>query len=170
MANLELDLWFRYFNETGISLISLFLGKKRARLVIIDKEIKDIREKLLPFKATPEYYSLSTNLKTHLEKEEKEQRVKKQKKYTRDASDYKNHQVFSWQSKDSVLGTDDIHNSTMEVSAPPTDNFRLHPSLSTQFPGTASRSGTNRKPCQGQVMWLCCYHPTSGVSAPTTGG
>lgn len=117
-GDLELDAWFRYFNEAGISFITFLLGKKRARLTTIDKDIKEIRDKLLPFKATPEYMSLSTNLKIHLEKEEREQKVKKQKKYTRDTNDYKTHQVFSWQSKDSVLGTQDTYENTVEASIP----------------------------------------------------
>lgn len=73
--------------------------KKLERLSNIDIEIKELRDKLLPHKSTSEYNSLSTNLKSHLEKEEKDQRTKKQKKYTRDVNDYKSNLVFNWQKK-----------------------------------------------------------------------
>lgn len=46
---------------------------------MIDKEIRDLKEKLTPSIGTPEYVSLSTNLRNHLEKEERDQRTKKQK-------------------------------------------------------------------------------------------
>lgn len=46
---------------------------------LLDKEIKDIKEKLLPSKSTPEYNTLSLNLKSHLEKRSanKKQRSKR---------------------------------------------------------------------------------------------
>lgn len=75
------------------------------KLSIIDKEIKDLKEKLGLFKRSLEYTSLSTSLKHHLEKEEKDQKNKKQKKYNCDITDYKTNLVFGWQKKDWFIST-----------------------------------------------------------------
>lgn len=83
-GDLELDSWFQYFNEGGCSILNFLIDKKKLRTSNIDKEIKD---KLSPYKSTSEYITLSTNLKKHLEKEERKQKLKKQKKYTRDVND-----------------------------------------------------------------------------------
>lgn len=74
----ETEACFRYFNEASISLLCFLVDKKRNRLPKIDREIKELRDLLLPHKFSPEYSSLSANLKNHLEKEEREQRTKKQ--------------------------------------------------------------------------------------------
>lgn len=92
------------------------MERKRARLAILDKEIKEIREKRVPSINTPEYVTLSSGLKNLLEKEEKEQRNKKQKKYNRDVADYKTQTVFNWQKKISSIPTN--AHSDMEISAP----------------------------------------------------
>lgn len=132
----DTESWFHYFNEAGISLLGFLIDRKRTRRTIIDKEIKEIREKLLPHKSSMEYNNLSTNLKNHLEKEEREQKTKKQKKYSRDLSDYKNGNVFSWQTNDQIKSTYDSECPPMEVGGlseprppltpvpPPTSNSR----------------------------------------------
>lgn len=98
-GELDVDLWYKYFNESGLKLISFLVERKQVRLSLLDKEIREIRDKLTPSSGNPEYISLSTGLKTHLEKEEKDQRSKKQKKYNRDVSDYATQLVFNWQKK-----------------------------------------------------------------------
>lgn len=121
-GDVELEPWFRYFNEVGISLLGFLTEKNCLRMSVIDKEIqeiRDIRDKLLPHKSTTEYNSLSTNLKNHLEKEEREQKFKKQKKYTRDVNDYKNLCVFSWQNKDNTPINSDIEQLQMETLGQP---------------------------------------------------
>lgn len=75
----DLESWFKYFNETGLKLLQFLVDRKSVKLSLIDSEIKDLRDKLTPHKGTAEYISLSTNLKSILEREEKEQRDKKQK-------------------------------------------------------------------------------------------
>ena len=62
-------------------MIAFLIERKQARLSLLDKEIREIRDKLVPSITNPEYTTLSTGLKIHLEKEEKDQRNKKQKKY-----------------------------------------------------------------------------------------
>lgn len=96
---LDLESWYKYFNEVGIKLLGYLVEKKRIRLSLIDTEIKDLRDKLIPFKTSAEYIALSNNLRNVLEKEEKDQRNKKQKKYNRDYTDYTTHSVFNWQKK-----------------------------------------------------------------------
>lgn len=76
----ETEAWFHYFNEAGISLLGFLVDKKRDRLSKINREIKELRDQLLPHKSSPEYISPSANLKNQLEKEEREQRMKKQKR------------------------------------------------------------------------------------------
>lgn len=111
----EVETWFRYFNEAGISLL---VDRKRNRLLSIDKEIKEIKDKLLPHKSTPEYLSLSANLNSHLEKEVKDQPTKKQKKYACDANDYRNNLVFNWQKKDGGPPADTSGSAEMDISPP----------------------------------------------------
>lgn len=95
----DLESWFKYFNETGLKLLQFLVDRKSVKLSLIDSEIKDLRDKLTPHKGTAEYISLSTNLKSILEREEKEQRNKKQKKYNRDFTDYTSNLVYGWQKK-----------------------------------------------------------------------
>lgn len=89
---------------------------------IIDKEIKDLKEKLTPHKTTSECISLSTSLRNHLEKEEKDQSNKKQKKYNRGTVDYKTNLVFNWQKKISSSLPSENDVSEMEVTNPVIQN------------------------------------------------
>lgn len=95
----DLESWFKYFNEAGTKFPYLVITKKRNRLSAFDREIKDLKDKLIPLKNLAQYSSLLSNLQNHLEKEEKDQRNKKQKKYSRDVGDYKSGVVFNWQKK-----------------------------------------------------------------------
>lgn len=126
----EVETWFHYFNEAGINLLGFLIDRKRNRLTLIDREIKElqeIKEKLLPHKSTPEYLSLSANLKSHLEKKEKDQRIKKQKKYTRDTSDYKNNLVFNWQKMEGGTPTETSGSVEMDASPPLDPSNRMVP-------------------------------------------
>lgn len=38
----EIEQWFRYFSEAGISFLHFLTEEKRVRLTVIDKEIKDL--------------------------------------------------------------------------------------------------------------------------------
>lgn len=93
--------------------------RKKSRMTILDREIKEIKEKLSPQKSTSEYITMSTNLKNHLKKEEREQKIKKQKKYARDVNDYKTNCVYSWQRKDTIEENMDHTHVQMDVSQPP---------------------------------------------------
>lgn len=75
----DLESWFKYFNKTGLKLLQFLVDKKKIKLSLIDTEIKELRDKLIPYRTSAEYIALSTNLKSILEKEEKDQRIKKQK-------------------------------------------------------------------------------------------
>lgn len=76
----DLDSWFKYFNDAVISFLNVLISKKNSRLLTLDREIKELKDKLLMYKNSQEYSSLSSNLLNHLEKEDKEQKYKKQKK------------------------------------------------------------------------------------------
>ena len=121
----DFDSWFQFFNSKGISLLKFLIEKKKTRMTALDREIKEIKEKLLSSKSTTEYITLSTNLRNHLEKEEKDQKNKKQKKYTRDFADYKAGSVFSWQAKISADSNVNASNLEMEVSQPSTSEAKV---------------------------------------------
>lgn len=96
-GDLDLDSWYRYFNEAGINFLGFLISRKQSRLQVLDREIKELKDKLLNFKNSTEYNSLSTNLQSHLEQEDWYQKIKKHKKYSRDPGDYKSKIVFNWQ-------------------------------------------------------------------------
>lgn len=91
------DSWFKYFNEAGIHFLGFLISKKRNRLIVLDKEIKELKDKFVTHKDSLEYNSLSSNLQSHLEKEDGDRRIQKHKKYSRDVGDYKTNAVFGWQ-------------------------------------------------------------------------
>lgn len=93
----ELAEWFKYFNEAGVGFLQFLIAKKKRRLTMLDIEINIIKAKLTPFKENQEYTRKSESLKTLLIKEESEQKLKKRRKYNRDAKDYRDNLVFKWQ-------------------------------------------------------------------------
>lgn len=58
----ELEEWFKYFNQAGLSLLQFLIDRKSAKLAKIDIEIKAIKEKLGPNKDSDEYRERSQNL------------------------------------------------------------------------------------------------------------
>lgn len=112
------DSWFKYFNDVGISFLNVLISKKNSRLLSLDREIKELKDKLLMYKNSQEYSSLSSNLLNHLEKEDREQKYKKQKKYSRDIGDYKTNNVFSWQKLFKVASSTESSVNDMEVNPP----------------------------------------------------
>lgn len=77
-----------------------FLAQRKSeKLTRLDEEIKSIKDKLAPSKNSEEYKECSKNLLKTLEKEEKDQRAKKKKKYIWDKQDYQSGFVFVWQKK-----------------------------------------------------------------------
>lgn len=75
-----------------------FLNSKKAiRLHVLDREIKELKDKLFTYKNSAEYNSLSSNLQSFLEKEDRDQKNKTHKNDSRDAEDYKSGMIFGWQ-------------------------------------------------------------------------
>ena len=95
----DLEGWYKYFNDSGLSLLKFLGERKTTKLKRLDEEIKLIKEKLTPFMPSEEYSNRSNNLLRILEKEEKEQKTKKKKKFNGDFGDYENNVVFDWQKK-----------------------------------------------------------------------
>lgn len=93
----ELESWFKYFNEAGLKFLSFLTYRKKAKLFFLDKEIKEIKEKVALFKNDARYISPSTSLRSTLEKEEGKQKNKKKRKYILDVGDYRFGIVFKWQ-------------------------------------------------------------------------
>lgn len=71
----DLDSWYRYFNEAGTNFLDFLISRKKNRLLMLDKEIKELKDKLLTLKNSTEYNSLSSNLQSHLEKEDRDQKI-----------------------------------------------------------------------------------------------
>lgn len=99
----DLDSWFKYFNEVGINFLGFLSTRKCNRLLLLDREIKELKDELLVHKNSVEYNALSSNLQAHLVKEDKDQKNKKHKKYSRDTGDYKGGRVFGWQKSTTLL-------------------------------------------------------------------
>lgn len=95
----ELEEWFLYFNDAGISFLQFLVSRKKSKLARLDLEIKTLKDNLLPYKESEEYRERTSNLIKTLDKEEREQKIKKRKKYNRDFEDYQASVVFEWQKK-----------------------------------------------------------------------
>ena len=100
--------WYKYFNDSGVAFLR-FLGQRRIdKLATLDDEIKSVKELLTPFKDSDEYNNQSTSLLKILDKEEREQKAEKKKKFIRDSDDYKSDLVFLWQKKLSTNNEGDL--------------------------------------------------------------
>lgn len=64
---------------------------------LIEGQIKDIRDKIEPFKDTAEYTKHMGELQKNMQKKDLENKNTKKKKYLRDLGDYQKKQVFRWQ-------------------------------------------------------------------------
>lgn len=98
-GDLELEEWFRYFNEAGVKFLRFLVSRKKSKLTKLDSEIKTLKDSLLPPRESEEYKNRTTNVLKVLDKEEKEQKAKKRKKYKRDFNDYEASLFFEWQKK-----------------------------------------------------------------------
>lgn len=114
----DLEEWFEYFNQAGVSFLCFLVERKATKLVKLDDEIKLIKEKLNPIKEGEEYMEKSQSLLKVLEKEDKDQRAKKKKKYNRDLIDYHGNLVFNWQKK-LLEEQAKAASSDMDISVPP---------------------------------------------------
>lgn len=137
----DVESWYKYFNEAGINLLGVLISKKRHKLTLLDGEIKEIKDKLLTHKNSSEYSVLSSNLQKHLEKEDKEQRNKKQKKYSRDVGDYRTGNVFGWQKLYSVNPND--ASSAPPVPCPPDTSTARTADIGAQPLGTPTHTVRN---------------------------
>lgn len=57
----------------GVSFLSFLVQRKKNKLLRLDEEIKQTKEKLISYKDSDKYRECSGNLQKHLEKEEKDQ-------------------------------------------------------------------------------------------------
>lgn len=87
-GEVELEEWYKYFNEAEVNFLWFLVERKTSKLGRLDDEVKNIKEKITPFKSSDEYIERSKNLLKLLEKEDREQKIKKKKKYNRDLADY----------------------------------------------------------------------------------
>lgn len=92
----DLEGWFTYFNDKGISFLQFLLGKKHDKLKSPNNEVGLVREKLSSLRDHEVYKQKPDQLKLFLAKEDSEQKIKKKKKYNRDLADYSNKVVFRW--------------------------------------------------------------------------
>ncbi|XP_077346362.1 uncharacterized protein LOC143989996 [Lithobates pipiens] len=108
----DVESWYKFFNDAGIDLLRFLVRRKTEKLTRLDEDIKIIKEKLTPFVNGGEYKECSKNLQKVLEKEERDQKIKKKKKYGRDREDYQTGYVFVWQKK---LALENEENMTMDT-------------------------------------------------------
>lgn len=93
-----------YFNKAGLSLLQFLLVKKKQQLLKLDEEIGALKEKLVPFKNNDDYNKRSEVLKKTFRERGDRTKNKENNKYPRDLEDYKNNNVFKWQSKEGPMG------------------------------------------------------------------
>lgn len=74
--------------------MQFLVARKNSKLARLDGEIKTLKDSLLPYKDKEEYKDRTNHLLKTLDKEEREQKIKKRKKYNRDYEDYQMNSVF----------------------------------------------------------------------------
>lgn len=94
----DIDEWYAFFIGKGREIMEFLLKRKQCKLTLVENQIKEIRDKLIPFINTPEYNKLMDDLHKNMQKKDVENKNIKKKKYTRDFEDYQNKRVFRWQS------------------------------------------------------------------------
>lgn len=91
----SVDEWFRF---------TFLLKRKQKKIRKIDQTIAKLKDQLETHKETAEFLTLTIQLNKDLIKKDKEVQLRKSKKYSRDINDFKNDQVFKWQSQ---IGSND---------------------------------------------------------------
>lgn len=81
-GDIEFEDWFKYFNTAGVNFLKFLIERKNTKLTRLDEEIKAIKEKLNPLREGSEYKDGSQSLLKTLEKEDREQKIKKKRKNT----------------------------------------------------------------------------------------
>lgn len=94
-----MEEWFEFFNSKSIDGLKFLLQRKLKKTRLIEQQIEEIKQKLEPHKESTDFKRLATQLNKDLIAKDLEVQQRKMKKYQRDISDYKNDQVFKWQSK-----------------------------------------------------------------------
>lgn len=61
-GDVQLEDWFTYFNTAGVNFLIFLIGRKNAKLVKLDEEIKSIKEKLHPINESSDYKDKSQSL------------------------------------------------------------------------------------------------------------
>ncbi|PIO11720.1 hypothetical protein AB205_0093780 [Aquarana catesbeiana] len=119
-----MEEWYKFFNDSEIALLRKIVVRRQHKLKNIESEILQIKDQLLPFHETREYKDKENNLQEAAKKYDKEIQLKKQKKFKRDVLDYKNQQVYKWQTDETYMEedlnismVDDTNESIMEEDA-----------------------------------------------------
>lgn len=140
----ELEEWFRYFNNAGTDFLQFLVTRKKDKLTRLDLEIKTLKDSLLPYKNGEEYKERTSSLIKTLDKEEREQKIKKRKKYNRDYDDYQASLVFEWQKK--IMAEQTAHSDPrMEAITQGEECPDTAPTSSQQLPRTHQTQQTSKK-------------------------
>lgn len=133
--------WYQFFNNRGQELIDFLLIRKRKKMLLLDKQISELKSLLEPLQNSPDFLRLSGELKNKMVKWDTEVQEKKRNKFIRDSGDFSRGEVFKWQSR---MQTPE---SAPVTSTQPTSNV---PSLVN--PRTQKQSSQRRPlPSQGGV-------------------
>lgn len=113
LGNEDIDEWYSFFESKGREIMEFLIKRKQRKLKSLENQIKEIRDKISPFKDTPEYNKHMGELQKNMQKKDLENRNGKKKKYQRDLDDYQNKRVYRWQAtlENNVANNSQIDNT-----------------------------------------------------------
>lgn len=91
--------WNEFFNDCGLLLLKTLVERKKQRLNILNKEIKELEGVIRPHNTTEVYKNLASSIKTKLDREENDIKQRKHRKLKRDMWEYKTEQIYKRQKK-----------------------------------------------------------------------
>ena len=101
------DEWFQFSNACEQKLLQLMIRRRKAKNVITEAHITDLKTSMGPFMGSKEYLERAQTLQSHLTKYDGNIKNKKLKKYHRDTKDYQDSKVYKWQIKSEPIGSKD---------------------------------------------------------------
>lgn len=121
----DVDEWYTFFEGKGREVMEFLIKRKQRKLTLLDKQIKEIRDKMYPFRETPEYNKLMGELQKNMQKKDLENKNGKKKKYLRDLEDYQNKRVYRWQS--TLENNNTVNSQTGTTNNQNEDTRTTHP-------------------------------------------
>lgn len=89
-------MWEENLNECTKNMMLLLIGEYNKRLLVLDKELEDIQNRLQKFKNCPSLAEHESRLKIHIDKFNKDILLKKDNKFWRDQLAFIDGQAYKW--------------------------------------------------------------------------